>query len=226
MSGFIRAFARLLPIALMTGCAAKSSVFVSEPLQPTAGSPVAWLVGSIGPQGRDSAFTNQRILLRKRGSQDGAAAWWGHAEVAHTPKDIEDSRSADEKALPGQASVFVMPLKPGDYELYDFQFFWTGANSSFRSLQAREQFVVPLRLEAGKAYYLGEFRSRCIGMSVCMFLHANQQPRDEQIARRYSPGLPVLQPMNLDLKPAYPFVLPMPAQGRTDAQSTTPRNTP
>lgn len=225
MSGFIRAFARLLPIALITGCAAKSPVFVSEPLQPAAGSPVAYLVGSLGPLGRDGAYTNQRILLRKRGAQEGAAAWWGHAEVAHTPKDIEDSRSRDEKALPGEASVFVMPLKPGDYELYDFQFFWTGANSSFRSVQAREQFVVPLRLEAGKAYYLGEFRSRCIGMSVCMFFHDQQQPRDEVIARRYSPDLPVLQPMKLDLAPAYPFVLPMPAQGKTDAVSNEKRTT-
>ncbi len=208
MPGFIRAFARLLPVALIAGCAAQSSSLVSEPLQPTAGGPVAYLVGSIGPLGRDAAYTNQRILLRERGSQYGAAAWWGHAEVAHTPKDIEDSRSNDKTALPGEASVFVMPLKPGDYEFYDFQFFWNGYNSSFRSLQAREQFLVPLRLEPGKAYYIGEFRSRCLGTAACLFFHGDQQSRDEAIARRYNPVLPTLQAMNLDLAPAFPFVVP------------------
>lgn len=225
MSGFIRAFARLLPLAVLSGCAAQSPVFVSEPLQPAAGGPVAYLVGSIGPLGRDAAYTNQRILLRKRGVPDGAAAWWGHAAVAHTPQDIQDSRSPDDKALPGEASVFVMPLKPGDYELYDFQFFWNGANSSFRSVQAREQFVIPLRLEPGKAYYLGEFRSRCIDVSACIFVHDSQQPRDEVIARRYSPDLPVLQPLSFDLAPAYPFVLPAKSSPETDAVSGTPRST-
>lgn len=208
MPGFIRAFARLLPVALIAGCAAQPSSLVSEPLQPTAGGPVAYLVGSIGPLGRDAAYTNQRILLRERGSQYGAAAWWGHADVAHTPKDIEDSRSSDKAALPGEASVFVMPLKPGDYEFYDFQFFWNGYNSSFRSLQAREQFLVPLRLEPGKAYYIGEFRSRCLGTAACLFFHGDQQPRDEAIARRYNPVLPTLQALNLDLAPAFPFVVP------------------
>ncbi|MFI7799278.1 hypothetical protein PSFL_03480 [Pseudomonas sp. DD1] len=220
MRGFFRAFAHLLPIALLTGCAAKSPVVVSEPLQPAAGGPVAYLVGSIGPLGRDNAYTNQRILLRQRGSQYGAAAWWGHAEVAHTPKDIEAVHGSDKQALPGEASIFVMPLKPGAYEFYDFQFFWNGSNGGFRSIQAREQFLVPMELEAGKAYYIGEFRSRCLGVSACLFFHDDQQPRDEVIARRYTPGLPSLQPLNLNMAPAFPFVMPMP-QARTAGNVTS-----
>ncbi|AIN58112.1 hypothetical protein QVM48_01310 [Pseudomonas soli] len=210
MSELLRAFARLLPLALLTGCAAKSPALVSEALQPAAGGPVTYLVGSIGPLGRDSAYTNQRILLRKRGAQDGAAAWWGFAEVAHTPKDIEEVRGPDKQALPGEASVFVMPLKPGDYEFYDFQFFWNGYNGGYSSIRAREQFLVPMHLEAGKAYYIGEFRSRCLGLSACMFFHGDQQPRDEVIARRYTPGLPPLQALNLNMAPAFPFVMPLP----------------
>ncbi|MCL8299674.1 MULTISPECIES: hypothetical protein [Pseudomonas] len=216
MPGFLRAFARLLPLALLTGCAAKSPVLVTAPLLPAAGDPVAYLVGSIGPLGRDSAYTNQRILLRKRGSQYGAAAWWGHAEVEHTPKDIEEVRGNDKNALPGEASVFVMPLKPGDYEFYDFQFFWTGFNGAYSTLQAREQFLVPMHLEAGKAYYIGEFRSRCLGTSACMFFHGDQQPRDEVIARRQNPGLPTLQALNLNLAPAFPFVTTLPVAGSAD----------
>jgi hypothetical protein len=207
----LRAFARLLPLALLTACAAQSPVLVSDPLQPAAGGPVAYLVGSIGPLGRDNAYTNQRILLRQRGSQYGAAAWWGHAEVAHTPKDIEEVHGSNKKALPGEASVFVMPLKPGDYEFYDFQFFWSGYNGGYRSLQAREQFLVPMHLEAGKAYYMGEFRSSCLGVSACLFFHGGKQTRDEVIARRYTPGLPPLLPLNLNMAPAFPFVMPMPA---------------
>lgn len=85
-------------------------------------------------------------------------------------------------------------LKPGDYEFYDFQFFWNGYNGGYSSIRAREQFLVPMHLEAGKAYYIGEFRSRCLGLSACLFFHGDQQPRDEVIARRYTPGLPPCRP--------------------------------
>lgn len=47
MPGFLRAFARLLPLALLTGCAAKSPVLVTAPLLPAAGDPVAYLVGTV-----------------------------------------------------------------------------------------------------------------------------------------------------------------------------------
>lgn len=207
MTGLLRACARLLPLALLTACAAKPPVVVSQTLQPAAGAPAAYLVGSIGPLGRDAAYTNQRILLRKRGVADGAAAWWGHIDVAHTPKDIEDTHGRDKDAPKGEASVFVMPLKPGDYEFYDIQFFWNTGNGGFRSVQAREQFLVPMHLEPGKAYYIGEFRSRCLTTTVCVFFHGNQQLRDEPIARGYSPQLPALQALELNLAPAFPFVV-------------------
>ncbi len=154
------------------------------------------------------AYTNQRIFFRQRGSEYGAAAWWGHADVNHTPKDIPEPGTAGANDLVGAASVFILPLKPGDYEFYDFQFFWNGYGGSYRAIHAREKFVVPMRLEAGKAYYIGEFRSRCIDTSACYFVHRDRQQRDEVIARRYSPHLPTLESMQLDLLPASPFVIP------------------
>lgn len=199
----IPALALLVCAVLLTACTTHSPNLVSEPLRPASNGPTAYLIGSIGPDAQNGLYVNQRILLRERGSPYGAAAWWTRTDASETPQDIQDGA--------GAASVFILPLKPGNYEFYDFQFFSTSYGpygSTARSTQAREQFLVPLRLEAGKAYYIGEFRSRCLPGSGCLFINRNQQQRDEPIARRYTPALPPLEYLQLDLKRAYPFILP------------------
>lgn len=99
------------------------------------------------------------------------------------------------KDAAGAASVFVLALRPGDYEFYDFQFFSSSYSPTLgttTSVQAREKFNLPLRLKAGNAYYLGEFRSLCLGASLCAFRWRDQQGRDEPLARHSVAGLPAL----------------------------------
>ncbi|WP_416772956.1 hypothetical protein ACMGT0_13250 [Pseudomonas sp. RHF3.3-3] len=198
----IKASAIFFLVGLLSGCITHSASLVSDPLQPASGEPVAYLVGSIGPQSfKLSPADNQRLLIRKRGSAYGAAGLWMRGGN-QTPQDIEDGD--------GAASVFVLPLKPGDYEFYDFQFFSAqytpGLGTTFTSRQAREKFNLPLRLEAGKAYYLGEFRSMCLMGDRCAFLWRDQLARDGAIALRQQPALPPLQRLNLDLKSAAPYL--------------------
>lgn len=217
MFRLIKASALLTLASLLNGCITHSASLVSEPLQPAGGEPVAYVVGSIGPQSfKLSPADNQRLLIRKRGSAYGAAGLWmrgGH----QTPQDIEDGD--------GAASVFVLPLKPGDYEFYDFQFFSTqyqpGLGTTFLSRQAREKFNLPLRLEAGKAYYLGEFRSVCLRSDLCAFLWRDQRARDGAIALRQQPGLPSLQPLNLDLKGAAPYLFIAPTSATAKPANAT-----
>ena len=192
-------------LLIMGGCSiTERSALVSDRLSPAPGEPTAHLVGAVGPDGVMAATAqNQRLLFRLRGSEDGAAAVWIDNGIRQTPKDIQDGAAS--------ASVFVMPLKPGDYELYDFQFFSTtstGYGTYYSSMQAREKFVVPMRLEAGKAYYIGEYRSRCISGSLCLFVQRERLARDEAIARQQFPALPELQLLPLQLERAKPFILP------------------
>ncbi|MFJ7142525.1 hypothetical protein [Pseudomonas protegens] len=211
----IKASSLLLATSIVSGCISQPAAIVSAPLQPATNEPTTYLVGAIGPQylGGGGAATNLRLLIRKRGSINGAAALW-EGDPRPTPADIHEPRAA--------GSVFVMPLKPGDYEFYNFQF-WSmvytpGLGSRLQSQEAREEFVLPLRLEAGKAYYIGEFRSVCSQVTQCFFAWSNQMPRDAVIAQRQVPGLPDLQWMPLDLDKAKPFILPVDKQ-------TSPANT-
>ena len=219
-------FCRCRPLALfliaaaLVGCGTQSASLVSQPLQPGPQEPVAYLVGSIGPQSlAASPAPNQRLLFRKRGSAFGAAGvWLGIARG--TPQDVQDKD--------GAASVFVLPLKPGDYEFYDFQFFSSSYSptlgTTYTSLQAREKFNLPLRLQAGKAYYLGEFRSLCLGASLCAFRWRDQLGRDESIARQSVPGLPSLQLLPLDYRSAAPYIIaPLPGSA---SQNTLPETRP
>lgn len=203
MSRFSRPLALLLMAAALTGCGTQPASMVSAPLLPGPQEPVAYLVGSIGPQSLvASPAPNQRLLFRKRGSAYGAAGIWV-GTGKETPQDVKDST--------GAASVFVLPLKPGDYEFYDFQFFSSTYSpymgTTYTSVQAREKFNLPLRLQPGKAYYLGEFRSLCLGGSLCAFRWRDQQGRDEAIARQSVPGLPPLELMPLDYRSAAPYII-------------------
>jgi hypothetical protein len=202
--------AAVLLAATLSGCITESASWISEPLRPKANEPVSYLVGSIGPQSvKFPAADNQRIFFRKRGSEYGAAGIWKLAGAYSTPQDIQDGV--------GAASVFVLPLKPGDYEFYDFQFFSAryqpGLGTVFTSAEAREKFNLPMRLEPGKAYYIGEFRSFCLTAGFCAFRWSDQSARDAVVAQRMTPGLPTLQPLKLDLKRAEPYIFTGPTPG-------------
>ncbi len=218
MSCFSRPLALFLMAAALTGCGTQPASMVSAPLLPGPNEPVAYLVGSIGPQSLlASPAPNQRLLFRKRGSEYGAAGIW-IGMGRETPQDVKETD--------GAASVFVLPLKPGDYEFYDFQFFSSNYSptlgTTYTSVQAREKFNLPLRLQAGKAYYLGEFRSLCLGGS-CAFRWRDQQARDEAIARQSVPGLPSLELMPLDYRSAAPYiVVPLPGGAGQSPQEKRP----
>lgn len=213
---FSRPLALLLMAAALAGCGTQPASLVSQPLQPGPEEPVAYLVGSIGPQNlKASPAPNQRLLFRKRGSAFGAAGIWVGVG-RETPQDVKDQT--------GVASVFVLPLKPGDYEFYDFQFFSSTYSptlgTTYTSVQAREKFNLPMRLQAGKAYYLGEFRSLCLGASLCAFRWRDQQGRDEPIARQSVPRLPALELIPLDYRSAAPHII---APSSTAAGQNTPQ---
>lgn len=194
----MRFLAALTVLLSLSGCYSMSPTHIDDALNPSAGSGVAYVVGVVGiwPQARYGA-QEQMIMIRKRGSDDFATARLHNEFYARTARDLRETGR-------GIGTLFVMPLKPGRYEIYNVRF------DQGRSLSwSREDFTIGMELEAGKAYYLGDFRAGClIGRSMpCLFLHSDHLERDAALVRARYPQVPGLQRLDMpNLYTATPFI--------------------
>jgi len=194
----IRLTAVLTMLLALSGCYSMSPTHIDDELQPTADTGVAWLVGVVGiwPKA-EFAAQEQMLMIRKRGSDEFATARLHNEFYARTARDVRETGH-------GIGTLFVMPLKPGRYEIYNVRF------DQGRSVSwSREDFTVGLQLEAGKAYYIGDFRAGClIGRnSNCMFLHSDHLERDAALVRAKYPQVPGLQRLDMpNLYTATPFI--------------------
>lgn len=194
----IRVFALLTLLLGLAGCHSMSPIHIDEELTPNAGSGVAYVVGVVGiwPKAVNTA-QEQMLMIRQRGSDNFATARLHNEFYARTPRDVRETGH-------GIGTLFVMPLKPGRYELYNLRFD-RGSSVSW----SREDFTIPFQLEAGKAYYIGDFRAGCVtpGQSTCLFLHSDHLERDSALVRAKYPQVPGLQRLDLpNLYSATPFI--------------------
>lgn len=193
----------VLPLVL-SGCYSTSQV--PSPLRPAKNSDqVGYLVGSLGNSSNiGNTPSEQQIMFRMRGGVHKAWVRMMDSFLLHTPAPITEPEG-------GKAGVFVMPLKPGEYELYNVQFSFGGSATVWK----KEDISIPLTVEAGKAYYLGDFRSVCFKRSslyrinqVCSLLRSNQLSRDRALINSTYPQLPELQWTELEqLHTAFPLIL-------------------
>jgi len=56
------------------------------------------------------------------------------------------------------ANIFVWPLAPGNYEIYDFDVLYSVGNG-WSTFSSKVEFSVPFTIEPGRTIYLGEFRA-------------------------------------------------------------------
>ncbi|WP_258371044.1 hypothetical protein [Aquipseudomonas alcaligenes] len=188
----------LLFMLLLSGCYSLSETSIDPELQAGPGEPVSYLVGVVGvwPDAAYSAH-EQNIFIRRRGGDALASARLLNKVYARTKRDLRETNR-------GIGTLFVMPLKPGMYELHNVLFRWRSS-----SRWAKEDFSIPLPLEAGKAYYIGDFRAACmISRNSCIFLHSSNLQRDQALLWTKHPELPELTPLALEhLESAYPLVI-------------------
>lgn len=194
---FIRAIPALLLI-ILAGCHSQPSFKSDKSLTPQPSGEVSYLVGVIGvlPEARYSLH-QENLLIRPLGGNGTAQAQLRNHLLVRTPRDIRDGRR-------GIGSLFVIPLKPGRYELYNVHFQVKNV-----TMWRRESFSIPFQLEAGKAHYIGDFRGACADPKrACSFVHSYQLERDQALAARQHPTLPTLQPLALEqFDSAYPILL-------------------
>jgi hypothetical protein len=134
----------------ITSCSVAPVSVKDERLIMQRGADVGFLVGSIGRVAKGSnksiASKNQ---LRIRNLDTGA-----NFELTHSgdfmyisPVDIEEGNI--------KASLFRVPLPPGDYEIYKAYFFFS-SGYVVESYQNAENFSFLFKMEVGKEVYIGE----------------------------------------------------------------------
>ncbi|TBU80337.1 hypothetical protein DNK06_10575 [Pseudomonas daroniae] len=183
----------------LAGCYSLSPIDIDKSIRPADGGSTSYLVGVVGVwPGTKYSLHEQSIQLRQKGGGGFASARLRNNVHMRTPRDIRDGQR-------GIGTLFVMPLKPGRYELYNVLF----KRSNGPTVWKREDFSITLQLEPGKAYYIGDFRAACIDYNAhCSFIHSYDVERDQALTARKHPNLPPLQRLELEhLEGAYPFVL-------------------
>lgn len=182
----------------LSGCYSLSPTAIDRELAPRKGESVSYLVGVVGVW-PDSAYGahEQSILIRRPGEQASASARLVNRVSTRTKRDLRETKR-------GIGTLFVMPLKPGRYEIHNVLFRW---QSSTR--KSRKDFSIPLLLEPGKAYYVGDFRAACMQVrTLCTFLHSSHLERDQALVRENYPELPALQPVELEqMESAFPVLV-------------------
>ncbi|SHN03518.1 hypothetical protein SAMN05216288_0338 [Pseudomonas punonensis] len=183
----------------LAGCYSLSPVDIDKSIRPAKDGATSYLVGVVGvwPDAKYSLH-EQSLLLRQKGGGGSASARLRNNVHLRTPRDIRDGRR-------GIGTLFVMPLKPGQYELYNVLFKRSEGTTAWR----REDFSIPLQLEPGKAYYIGDFRAACIDYDGhCSFIHSYNLKRDQALTTGKHPELPPLQQLELKhMEGAYPIML-------------------
>ena len=101
----------------LAGCYSLSPIDIDKSIRPAKDGATSYLVGVVGvwPDAKYSLH-EQSLLLRQKGGGGSASARLRNNVHLRTTRDIRDGRR-------GIGTLFVMPLKPGQYELYNVQFF-------------------------------------------------------------------------------------------------------
>lgn len=194
-----------LVCAMFTGCHSLPSVTVDSKIKGT-GDEVGYLVGSVGITAASKISPmEQSLLFRKRGTSQMASAKLLDNWMVKS-KQLKDST--------GKASLFAIPLKPGHYEMYNINF-----NVNGFLIWKKEDFSIPLKVEAGQAFYLGDFRSNCVyrpperrsqNGTQCYFIRTNQLERDKHLLAAEYPRLPEIQAVELkQIDTALPVIMDM-----------------
>lgn len=146
----LRAAALATLVGLLVACATPPATVKDERLLIAPGADAGFLVGSIGRKakgkGKSIASKNE---LRIRNVETGAKLELSHSGdgMFISPTDIEEGAN--------KASLYRVPLPPGQYEIYKAYFFFNNG-TLIESYENSENFSYLFKVEAGKEVYLGE----------------------------------------------------------------------
>lgn len=142
-------------VLVLAACAVETAKVKDERLVVQAGGEAGFLVGSIGRTAKGKGTSNaSKNELRIRNIETGASMEISHAGgsllsggLLISPTDIEEGNL--------KASLFRVPLPPGQYEIYKAYFYFNNG-TLVESYENSENFSFIFKIESGKEVYLGE----------------------------------------------------------------------
>lgn len=148
-------------VMALAACSVEPAKVKDERLVVQAGADAGFLVGSIGrtAKGKTRSYASKNEL-RIRNLDTGANLELTHSGdmMFMSPTDIEEGTI--------KASLFRIPLPPGQYEIYKAYFFFNNG-VLVESYENSENFSFLFKIEAGKEVYIGEaIASAIIGKSM------------------------------------------------------------
>ncbi len=197
----------LLIVTLALGACAHPGEHRVPESYAAAPEDAAYLIGSIGfrSSGEHKSVNNfSRLIYRRKGVEHRgdivmSQSWMFPVEIHY-----------EEPGRKGR--MFALPLQPGEYELVNVHFYYNNGQVE-KSWEAKEDFSVPFSMEAGKAYYIGDFLARgywgknIFGITIPAgghFVHRYNLGRDLPLLKAKFPELAEKDVVTLDLDAEVP----------------------
>jgi hypothetical protein len=89
-----------------------------------------------------------RLFFRSVDEETKGVITWGASQVWDQDRDFETSDR--------EGSIFLLQLPVGEYEIYDYQFYWNGGMAE-RSYKSADGLAIPFKVNESEITYLGEF---------------------------------------------------------------------
>tara|TARA_R110002096_G_scaffold182425_1_gene360109 strand:+ start:1818 stop:2477 length:660 start_codon:yes stop_codon:yes gene_type:complete len=89
-----------------------------------------------------------RLFFQSIDDETKGVITWGASQIWDQERDFETSDR--------EGSIFLLQLPVGEYEIYNFQFYWNGGMAE-RSYTSADGLAIPFRVNENEITYLGEF---------------------------------------------------------------------
>ncbi len=173
------------------GCITVEPVRLSENLQNAALEESGLVVGSIGVPvevWKRTELSRASLLFRSKDRVfDGTISFGAQG---NTPLQISDDRF--------KGTTFAMRLVPGEYEMYQIDFFYNRGQFGTDSFYAEEDFSMPFVVHKDESIYIGEYLAipvhgkNFFGMPIPgggFFVISDQRGRDFEVLQATLPDL-------------------------------------
>jgi hypothetical protein len=191
--------------AVISACASPNMGHAPSNFAPAAKDETAYLIGTMGVQteGDDrSPNGGYELKFRAAGTQTGGRWTDTSGTIRFLQVDFHHTPVAY-RTLDSKGGVFVIALKPGNYEFHNVHFHYN-VFLGHRYISARQDFSIPFTVKPGRALYVGELTARTAWdrssnplnhiAAAGFFTRSNKFERDQALLETAHPeikGIPV-----------------------------------
>lgn len=143
-------FFLLMLTCLITACITAKQITIPKGAEPISKEDTAYLVGTIAARTEGDDYTARgfyNLVFRAVGTSEPGYITYSQTDISQTPVVYKTENS--------EGGIFVAVLRPGDYEFYNINFFFSGGLAS-HTFKAKQDFSVPFKLKPGRVLYTGE----------------------------------------------------------------------